>query len=302
MGTIKDRNGKDLRKEEDIRKRWQEYTEKLYKKYLHNPDNHDGVVTHLDPDILVCEVKWALGTITMNKANGGDGIPAELFQVLKDDAVQALHSVCQQIWKTQQGPQIYITSVFIPVCKKSNAKEYSNYCTVELISHATKVMLKILQARLQQYVNQELPNVQLDLEKAEEPEIKLPTSIGSQKKQGNFQKQTSTSASLTTLKPLTEWIITDCGKFLKRWEYQITLPASWEICIHVKKQQLEPDMEQRTGSKLGKEYVKAVYGHPAYLAYMQSTSWEMLAWTILKLESRLPGEISITSDMQMTPV
>ena len=105
MGTIKDRNGKDLRKEEDIRKRWQEYTEKLYKKYLHNPDNHDGGITLLEPDILECEVKWALGSITMNKANGGDGIPVMLFQILKDDAVKVLHSICQQIWKTQQWPQ-----------------------------------------------------------------------------------------------------------------------------------------------------------------------------------------------------
>ena len=137
-----------------------------------------------------------------------------------------------------------------------------------------------------------------DLEKAEEPEIKLPTSIGSWKKQENSRK---TSASLTTLKPLTLWIITNCGKFLKRWEYQTTWPASWEICMHVKKQQLELDMEQQSGSKLGKKYVKTVYCHLAYLTYMQSTSWETLGWMKHMLESRLPGEISITSDMQMTP-
>ena len=130
----------------------------------------------------------------------------------------------------------------------------------------------------------------LDLEKAEETEIKLSTSVGSSKKQGNSRK-ISTSASLTTLKPLTVWIKTNCGKFFKRWEYQTTFPASWKTCMQVKKQQLEPDMEQRTGSKLGKEYFKAVYCHPAYLTYMQSTSCEMLGWMKHKLESRLPGEI-----------
>ena len=121
MGSIKDRNGRDLRQAEDIKKRWQEYTE-LYKKDLPIPDNHDGVITHLEPDILECEVKWALGSITMKKASGGDGIPVELFQVPKDDAMIVLHSVCQQIWKTQQWPQNWKRSVFIPVLKKSNAK------------------------------------------------------------------------------------------------------------------------------------------------------------------------------------
>ena len=140
----------------------------------------------------------------------------------------------------------------------------------------------------------------LDLEKAEEPEVKLPTSVGSSRKHENSGK-TSSSALLTMPTPLTVWITTNCGKFFKRWEYQTTLPASWEICMQVRKQQLELDMEQQTGSKLGKEYVKAVYCHPAYLIYLQSTSWEMLDWIKHKLESRLPGEISITSDTQMTP-
>ena len=149
MGTIKDRNDRDLTEAEDVIKRWQEYTE-LYKKDLHNPDNHDGVITHLEPDILECEVKWASGSITMNKASGGDGIPVELFQILEDDAVKVLHSICQQIWKTQQWPQDWKRSVFIPIPKKSNPKECSNYHTIALISHASKVMLKILQARLQQ--------------------------------------------------------------------------------------------------------------------------------------------------------
>ena len=148
-----DRNGMDLTEAEDINKRWQEYTEKLYKKKRHDPDNHDGVITELEPDILECEVKCALGSIITNEASGGDGIPIELFQILKDDVVKVLHSICQQIWKTQQWPQDWKSSVFIPIPKKVNVKEYSNYHTIVLISHASKVMLKILQARLQQYVN-----------------------------------------------------------------------------------------------------------------------------------------------------
>ena len=139
----------DLTEAEDIKKRWQEYTEELYKKDLHNPDNHNGVISNLEPVILECEVKWALGSITKNKACGGDRIPVALFQILKDDAVKVLHSICQQIWKTQQQPQDWKRPVFIPIPKKGNAKECSNYRTTALISHASKVMLKILQARLQ---------------------------------------------------------------------------------------------------------------------------------------------------------
>jgi len=123
----------DLIEGEDIKKRWQEYTEDLHKKDLQDPDNHDGVITHLESDILECKVKWALGSITMNKASGGDGIPVDLFQILKDDAVKVLHSLCQQIWKTQQWPQDWKKSVFIPIPKKGNAKECSNYHTVALI-------------------------------------------------------------------------------------------------------------------------------------------------------------------------
>ena len=176
---MKDRNCIDLTEAEDIKKRWQEYTEELYKKDLHDSDNHDGVIPHLEPDILECEVKWTLGSITMNKASGGDGIPVEVFQILKNDAVKVLYSICQQIWKTQQWPQDWKRSVFIPIPKKGNAEECSNYHTTALISHTSKVMLKILQARLQQYMNQELPDVKLDLEKAEQPEIKYPTSVAS---------------------------------------------------------------------------------------------------------------------------
>ena len=217
----------DLTEAQDIKKRWQEYTE-LYKKDLHDPDNHDGVITHLEPDILECEVKWFLGSITTNKASGGDGIPIELFQILKDDAVKVLHSIRQQIWKTQQWPPDWKRSVFFSVSKKGNAKECSNYRTIALISHTSKVMLKILQARLQQYVNFQM--FKLVLEKAEEPEIKLPTSAGSSKKQESTRK-TSISALLTMPKPLTVWITMNCGKFWKRWEYQTTWPTSWEICM-----------------------------------------------------------------------
>ena len=142
----------DLTEVEDIR-RWQEYTEEVYKKDLHDQDNHDGVITHLEPDILECKVTWALGSITTNEARGGDGIPVELFQILKDDSLKVLHSICQEIWKIQQWPQDWKRSVFIPIPKKGNAKECSNYHTIALISHDSKVILKILHAKLQQYVN-----------------------------------------------------------------------------------------------------------------------------------------------------
>ena len=152
MGSIKDRNGMDLTEAEDIKKRWQEYTE-LYRKDLHDPHNHNGVITHLEPDILEFEVKWALGSITRNKASGGDGIPAEILKILKDDAVKVLPSICQQIWKIQQWPQDWKRSVFIPIPKKGSSKESSKYCTITFISHVSKVILKILQSRLQRYMN-----------------------------------------------------------------------------------------------------------------------------------------------------
>ena len=154
------------------------------------------MITHLEPDILECEVKWALGSITVNKASGGEGIPVELFQILKEDALQVLHSICQQIWKTQQWPQDWKRSVFVPIPKKGNAKECSIYHTIALISHASKAMLKILQARLQQYVNRDFRMFKLVSEKAEEPEIKLPTSVGSSKKQESSRKTSISALSL----------------------------------------------------------------------------------------------------------
>ena len=150
----------DLADVEDIKKGWQGYIKEVYKKDCHDPDNHNSVITHVEPDILECEVTWALGNITRKNATGGDGIPVGLFQMLKDDAVKLLHSICQQIWKMQQWPQDWKRSVFTPIPTKGNAKEYSNYLTIALISHTSKVMLKTLQARLQQYLNKELADVQ----------------------------------------------------------------------------------------------------------------------------------------------
>ena len=194
------------------------YTEELYKKELHDPGNHDSVITHLEPDIMECEVQWALESITMNKASGGDGIPVELFQILKDGAVKVLHSICQQIWKTQQWPQDWKRSVFTPISKKGNAKECSNYHTIALISHASKVMLKIPQARLQQYVYHELPDVQVGFRKGRDQIANICWII----EKARSSRKPSISALLTMPKPLTVWITTNCGKFLKGWEYQIT--------------------------------------------------------------------------------
>ena len=153
MGTIKDRNGKDLKEAEEIKKRWQEYTEELDKKDLNDLDSHSGVVTHPEPDILECKVKWALGSTAASKASGGEGIPAELFKILNDDAIKVLDTIRQQIWKTQQWPQDWKRSTLIPISKKSSTKECSNHQTMALISHASKALLKTLQARLQHCMN-----------------------------------------------------------------------------------------------------------------------------------------------------
>ena len=167
----------DLTKAEEMKRR-QDSTE-FYKKDLHDTDNHDGVITHLETDILECKVEWALGSITMNKASGGDRIPVELFQILEDDAVKVLHSIWQQIWRTQQWPQGWKRSVFIPIPNKGNAKDGSNYCTTALISHISKVMLKILQTRLQQYVNRELSDVQAGFRKGRRTRDQTVNSSGS---------------------------------------------------------------------------------------------------------------------------
>ena len=184
----------------------------------------------------------------MNKASGGDGIPVELFQILKDDAVKVLHSISQHIWKTQQWPQHWKRSVFIPMAKKGNAKECSHYCTIALISHGSKVMLKILQASLQQYMNYEIPDVQAGFRKGRGTRHQIASIPWIMEKAREFQKNIY-FCFLTMPKPLTLWITINCGKFWKRWEYQTTWPASWETHMQVRKQQLELDMEQQTGSK-----------------------------------------------------
>ena len=190
---------------------------KTVQKDVHDQDNHDSVIIHLEPDILECKVKWALESITRNKASGGDGIPVQLFQILKDDAVKLLHSICQQIWKTQDWKR----SVFVPIPKKGNAKECSNYRTIALVSHASKVMLQILQARLQQHVNCELPDVQAGFRKGRGTRDQIAKSAGSWKKTREFQKNIY-------------FCFIDCAKafdcvdhnklwkILKRWEYQNT--------------------------------------------------------------------------------
>ena len=191
MGSVNDISGMDLT-EQKILRSWQENTGELYKKDLHELDSHDGVITHLEPDILEREVKWALGDITINKASRGDGIPVELFQILKDDAVKVLHSICKQIWKTQQWPQDWKRSVFIPTPKKGNAKECSNYCTIALISYSSKIMLKIVQARLEQYVNCEIPDLQAGFRKGRETRDQIANIHWIIEKQ-EFQKKISIS-------------------------------------------------------------------------------------------------------------
>ena len=183
-----------------------------------------------------------------------------------------LHSVCQQIWKTQQWPQNWKRSVFIPVPKKVNAKQCPNYHTIALISHTGKIMLKILQARFQQYMNLEVPGVQAGFRKGKGTRDQIANICWIIEKAREFRK-TSTSASLTMIKPLTVWITINCGKFLKRWGYQTTLSASWETCTQDKKQQLKQDMEQPTGSKLGKQYIKAVLSPCLFNFYAEYNMW-----------------------------
>ena len=202
---------------------------------------------HSEKDALR-EVKRALESITANKASGGDGIPVELFQILKDDAVKVLHSICQHICKTQQCPQDWKRSVFIPTLKKGNAKECSNYWTIALISHASKVMLKILQARLQQYVNRELPDVQAGLRKDRGTRDQIANSRWIMDKAREFQKNIY-FCFIDYAKAFDCVDHNKLWKILQKWEYQTTWPASWEICMQVRKQQLELDMEQQTGSK-----------------------------------------------------
>ena len=238
----------DLTEAEDSKKRWQEYTEELYKKDLHEPDNHDGVINHLEPDILECEFKWAVGSIITNKASGGDGIPVELFQILKDDAVKVLHSLCQQIWKTPQRPQDWKMSVFIPIPKKGNAKECSNYCTIALISHSSRVMLKILQVRLQQYGKREIPDVQVGFRKGRGTKDQIANICWIIKKARKFQKNI-----YFCFIDYDEAV--DCVDHNKLWKFlkEMGIPDHPTCLLRNlyagQKQQLELDMEQQTGSQ-----------------------------------------------------
>ena len=189
MSKIKERNGKDLIEAERLRRGGKNTQKNYTQKVLNDSDNHNGTITHLEPDVLECEVKWALGSITTNKASGDDGIPIELFQILKDDTVKVLYSICQQIWKTQQWQQDWKRSVFIPIPKKGKAKEGSNYGKIALISHASKVMLKILQARLQQYVNRELPDIPAGFRKGKGTRDQIANVHWIIKKAREFQKK-----------------------------------------------------------------------------------------------------------------
>ena len=299
MDSIKDRNGMDLREAEDIKKRWKQYTV-LYKKDLHDPDNHNGVITHLEPDILECKVKWALESITTNKASGGDGIPAVLCQILKD-AVKVLHSKCQQTWKTQQWPQDWKRSVFIPIAKKTNAKECSNYLTTALISHDSKAMLKILQARLQQYVNQELPDVQAGFRKGRGTRDQIANIHWIIEKARGFQKNIY-FCFIDYTKAF------DCVDQNKLWK--ILKEVGISDCLTCLLRNLytgqEATVRTRHGTtdwfQIGKGVRQGCILSPClFITYMQSTLCEMPGWKKHKLASRLPGEISITSDVQMTP-
>ena len=238
----------DLTESEYIKKRWQEYIEELYKKDLHNSDNHDDVITHLEPDILECEVKWVLGSITMHKTNGGDGIPVELFQILKDDAVKVLHSICQQIWKTQQWPQDWKRSVFIPIPKKCNAKECSNHHTIALISHDRKVMLKILKARLQQYVNHELPDVQAGFRKCRGTSVQIANIYCIFKKAREFQKNIY-FCFIDYVKAFDCVDHNKLRKILKEMGIPDHLTCLLRNQYAAQEATVELDMEQQTGSK-----------------------------------------------------
>ena len=243
---------------------------------IHDPDHYSGVITHLEPDILECEVKWALGSITINKASGGDGIPIELFQILKDDAVKVLQSICQQIWKIQQWPQDWKRSVFIPIPKKGNAKECSNYRTIALISHTRKVVLKILQARLQQYMNRELPDVQAGFRKGRGTRDQIANIRWIIEKPREFQKNIY-FCFIDYAKAF------DCVDHNKLWKILKETGIPDHLTSLLRNLYGGQEATIRTGHsttewlQIGKGVRQAVYCHLAYLTYMQSTSWEMLA-------------------------
>ena len=260
----------DLTEAEDIKQQWQEYTEELYKKELHNPDNHNGVIIHLEPDILECKVMWALGNITVNKASGGDGIPVELFQILKDDAVKVLHSICQQVWKTQQWPQDWKRSVFTSIPREGNAKECSNYRTIALISHTSRVMLKILQARLQQYVNCELSDVQARCRKDRGTRDQIANIRQIIRKAREFQKSIY-FCFIDYAKAF------DCVDHNKLWKIlkEMGIPNHLTCLLRNLYAGQEATVRTEHGTtdwfQQDKEYVQAIYCCSDYLSYMQST-------------------------------
>ena len=233
------------------------------------------VWSYLQPDIGECEVKWALGSITMNKASWGDGFPVELFQILQDDAVKVLHSICQQIWKTQQWPQDWKRWVFIPIPKKGNAKEYSNCCTITLISHASKVMLKILQARLQQYMNRELTDIQAGFRKGKGTRNQIANICWIIKKAREFQKNIY-FCFIDYAKAF------DCVDHNKLWKILREMAIPDHLTYLLRNPYAGQEATVRTGHgttdwfQIWKGVLKAVCCHPAYLTYMQSTSWETL--------------------------
>ena len=230
MGTIKDKNGRDLVDTEKIKKRWKGYTEELYKKDLNEPDYCDSVVSHLEPDILECEVKWALRSTAVNKASGCGEISAELFKSLKHDAIKVLHSLRQKIWKTQLWSQDWKRSILIPIPKKGSTKECANHWSCIHLHMLVRSYLKSCMLGFSIMWINNFQMSKLGLEKEEELKFKLPTFSGLERKQGNFRKR-SISVSSTTITPLTVWIMTNCGKPLERWEYQSILPVSWETCM-----------------------------------------------------------------------
>ena len=244
---------------------------------------YDALVIHLDLDILDCEVKWASVNITMNKASGSDGILEELFKILKDDAVNSAELIISANSENSAVATGLEKISFIPMPKKDSFKEYSKYQIIALILHNSKITLKIPQVRLQLYVNQEHLDVQAGFRKSRGTRDQIANIHWIIKKSRKFKKIIYLCFTDYT-KALTVWITMNSEKFLKWWENHYILPVSWETCMWVKKQQLEPYMKKLTGSKLGKEYNKAGYCHHVYLTYMQSTSWEMLGWINHKLQ------------------
>ena len=261
---------------------------------------HNDVVTHLEPDILEREVKWALGSITKNKVNGDDGIQFELFQILKNDVVKVLHLLCQQIWKTQQWPQDWKRSVFIPIPKKSNAKECSNYCTNVLISHASKILLKILQARLHQYVNRELPDVQTGLRKGRGTREQIANICWIVEKEREFPKNIF-FCFIDYAKAF------DCVDHNKLWNILKEMGRPDDLTCLPRNLYARQEAIVRTGHgtidwfKIRKGVCQGCILAPCLFNLYAEYIMKTLDWKKHKLESRLPGEISITSDMQMTP-